>query len=79
MLTALRKLGFQVVDVHVDAVSKSCFEVIVNHPIPRELAGKVALSEAVEVYEDYDQHDTFVGMGFLCKATNQCINGKWPS
>ena len=78
VLAQLREHGFQVVDIHVDALQTGAFEVIVDRPIPRELASSVRLPEGVEAYEDYNQHDSFVGIGFISTAANQCISGRWP-
>ena len=78
VLAELREHGFQIVDIHVEASRAGAFEVVVDRPIPRELASSLRLPEGVEVYEDYDQHHSFVGMGFISPAVNQCINGRWP-
>ena len=70
-LRYLTARGFHIKDVHFH----EAYEIVLDRPIPKSLKGDLPLSDQVECYEDHDIHDRFVGIGLICRNTNQVISG----
>ncbi len=63
--------GFHIKDIHFH----DAYEIVLDRSIPKSLEGDLPLPDRVERYDDHDIHDRSVGIGLICRNTNQVISG----
>ncbi len=70
-LRHLTARGFRIKDVHFH----NAYEIVLDRPLPKTLEGELPLPDSVQSFDDQDTHDEFVGIGLICRSTNQVISG----
>lgn len=73
-LRYLTARGFLIKEVHFG----EAYEIVLDRPIPRSLQGDLPLADQVECFDDHDIDERYVGIGLICRNTNQVISGDFP-